>query len=65
MQPIFFGLCLVMQLMHSAESFSIWLHSLTSKGPNVDAEPNDGVRSQLMKIDFLIILNFPNHFVQG
>jgi hypothetical protein len=65
MQPVFSGLRLVMQLMHSAESFSIWVHFLASKGPDEDAEPNDSVRGQLMKIDFVIIQNFPNHLVQG
>jgi hypothetical protein len=65
MQPIFSGLRLVMQLVHSAESFSIRVHSLASKGPDEDAEPNDSVRGQLMKIDFVIIQNFPNHLVQG
>jgi hypothetical protein len=54
-----------MQLMHSAESFSIRVHSLASKGPDEDAESNDTVSGQLIKIDFVIIQNFPNHLIQG
>jgi hypothetical protein len=46
------GLCLIVQLMHSAESFGIWAHPLASEGPDEDAEPNDSVRSQLMKVYF-------------
>jgi hypothetical protein len=38
---------------------------MASKGPDKNVEPNDGVRSQLMKKDFIIIQNFPNHLVQG
>jgi hypothetical protein len=53
-----------MQFVHSAESFSIWVHFLASKGLDEDAEPNDSVRGQLMKIDFIIIQNFPNHLVK-
>jgi hypothetical protein len=34
------------------------------EGPNEDAEPNDSVRSQLMKINFIIIQNFPNHLMK-
>jgi hypothetical protein len=37
---------------------------LASKGPDEDAEPNDSVRGQLMKIDLIIIQNFPNHLVK-
>jgi hypothetical protein len=50
--------------MHSIESFSIWVHCLASKGLDEDAEPNDSVRGQLMKIDFIIIQNFSNHLVK-
>jgi hypothetical protein len=64
MKPIFSGLRLIMYLMHSAEGFNIWVHSLASKGPNEDAEPNDSFRSQLMKINFIIIQNFPNHLMK-
>jgi hypothetical protein len=49
--------------MHSVESFSIRVHSLASKGLDEDVEPNDRVRGQLMKIDIIIIQNFPNHLV--
>jgi hypothetical protein len=49
------GLRLVVQLVHSAEGFNICAHPLASEGPNGDAEPNDSVRSQLMKIYFKIL----------
>jgi hypothetical protein len=64
MKSIFSGLRLIMKLMHSAKSFGIRVYSLASKCPDVDVEPNDSVRSQLMKLDFIIFQNFPNHFVQ-
>jgi hypothetical protein len=50
--------------MYSAEGFRIWIQSLASKGPKEDVEPNDSVRSQLMKINFIIIQNFPNHLMK-
>jgi hypothetical protein len=53
-----------MKLVHPAESFDKWLHSLASKSPDKDAESNDGVRSQQMKINFEIFQNIPNHFMQ-
>jgi hypothetical protein len=65
MQPVFSSLRLVMQLMHSVESFGIRVYSLASESPDEDTEPNDGIRGQLMKINFVIIQNFPNHLVQG
>jgi hypothetical protein len=54
MKPIFSGLRLIMKIMHSAKSFGIRVYSLASECPDEDAEPNDSVRSQLMKIDFVI-----------
>jgi hypothetical protein len=65
MQPVCSGFRLVVQLMHSAECFGIWVHPLASKGPDEDAEPNDSVRRQLMKIYFKIFQNFSYHLVQG
>jgi hypothetical protein len=59
MKTIFCGFRLIMKLMHSAKSFGIRVHSLASECLDVDAEPNDSVRSQLMKIDFVIFQNFP------
>jgi hypothetical protein len=53
-----------MKLVHPAESFGKRLHSLASKSPDKDAEPNDGIRSQLMKINFEIFQNITNHFMQ-
>jgi hypothetical protein len=64
MKPIFSGLRLIMKLMHSAKSFGIRVYSLASECLDEDAKPNDSVRSQLMKIDFIIFQNFPNHLVQ-
>jgi hypothetical protein len=58
------GLCLVVQLMHSAECFGIWAHPLASEGPDEDAKPNNGVKGQLMKIYFEIFQDFPYHLVQ-
>ena len=42
MQTVCSGLRLVVQLMHSAECFGIWVHSLALEGPDEDAKPNDG-----------------------
>jgi hypothetical protein len=64
MKTIFSGLRLIVKLVHSAKSFGIRIYSLASECPDEDAEPNDSVRSQLMKIDFKIFQNFPNHFIQ-
>jgi hypothetical protein len=49
------SLCLIVQLVHSAERFGIWAHPLDSEGLDEDAKPNNGVRGQLMKIYFKII----------
>jgi hypothetical protein len=64
MKSIFSGLRLIMKLMHSAKSFGIRVYSLASECLDVDAEPDDSVRSQLIEIDFVIFQNLPNHFVQ-
>jgi hypothetical protein len=50
MKTIFSGLRLIMKLVHSAEGFGIRVCSLASESPDEDDEPNDSVRSQLMKI---------------
>jgi hypothetical protein len=65
MKAICPGLRLIMQLMHSAESFGIWTHPLASEGLDIDAESNNGVGSQLMKIYFEVHYNYPYHFIQG
>jgi hypothetical protein len=65
MQPVCSSLRLIVQFMHSAECFDIWIHPLALKGPDEDAKPNDNIRGQLMKIDFIIIQNFSNYLVQG
>jgi hypothetical protein len=65
MQPVCSSLRLIMQLMHSAECFGIWIHPFDSKGPDEDAEPNDSIRGQLMEINFKIIQNFSYHLIQG
>jgi hypothetical protein len=51
MQPVCSSLRLIVQFMHSAECFGIWVHPLAPKGPNEDVEPNDSIRGQLMKIN--------------
>jgi hypothetical protein len=43
--------------MHPAEGFAKRLHSLASESPDKDAEPNDSVRSQLMKKNLKIFQN--------
>jgi hypothetical protein len=48
-----------MQLMHSVECFGIWILPLVSKGPDEDAEPNDSIRGQLMKINFILSKSSP------
>ena len=55
MKTICPGLCLIVQLMHTVESFGIWAHPLALKGPDKDVEPNNDVRGQLMKIYFEIL----------
>ena len=52
MQSIFSSLRLIMQLMNSTKAVGKRLHRLASEGPDIDAKPNDSVRSQLMKIYF-------------
>jgi hypothetical protein len=51
-----------MKLVHSVEGFGIRVYSLASESPDEDAEPNDSIRSQLMKIDLVVFQNFSNHF---
>jgi hypothetical protein len=49
------GLRLIMQLVHSAESFGIWDHPLASEGLDIESESNNSVGSQLMKIYFEVL----------
>jgi hypothetical protein len=49
------GLRLIVQLMHAVEGFGIWDHPLALKGPDKGVEPNNSVRSQLMKIYFEVL----------
>jgi hypothetical protein len=53
-----------MKFMYSAEGFGEWLHPLTLEGPDVNAEPNNGVRGQLMKVNLKIFQDISNHLVQ-
>jgi hypothetical protein len=64
MKTIFPGFRLIVKLVHSVEGFDIRFYSLASESLDEDAEPNDSVRSQLMKIDLEVFQNFSNHFVQ-
>jgi hypothetical protein len=50
--------------MHATKSFGIRAHPLASKGPDKDVEPNNSVRSQLMKIKFEVFKDFPYHLIQ-
>jgi hypothetical protein len=34
-----------MELVHSAEAFTKWLHPLASESPDINTKPNDSVRS--------------------
>jgi hypothetical protein len=51
MQSIFSGLSLVMQLMNSTKAVGKRLHRLASESPDINAKPDNGVRSQLMRKD--------------
>jgi hypothetical protein len=55
MKTICPGLRLIMQLMHSEESFGIWTHPLALEGPNKDVESNNGIAGQLMKKYFKVL----------
>jgi hypothetical protein len=55
MKTICPGLRLIVQLMHSIESFGIWSHPLASKGLDKDIEPKNSIRGQLMKIYFEVL----------
>ena len=64
MQSVFSSLCLIMKFMYSAECFGERLYPLTSESPDVHAEPNNGVRGQLMKVNPKIFQGVCNHSVQ-
>jgi hypothetical protein len=44
------GLRLIVQLVHSAETFSIGTYALASESPYVNTQPDNGIWCQLMKI---------------
>jgi hypothetical protein len=48
MKTIFFGLRLIVKLVHSVESFGIQVYSLGLECPDEDAGPKDSDRSQLI-----------------
>jgi hypothetical protein len=60
-QSILSSLRLIVKFVHPAEGFGKRLRFLASKSPDKDVEPNDSVRSQLMKINFEILQNICNH----
>jgi hypothetical protein len=64
MQSIFSGLSLVMQLMNSTKAVGKWLYRLASESLDINAKPDNGVRSQLMKIDPKPLQHFRNHPIQ-
>ena len=64
MQSIFSSLRLVVKFMYSAEGFGERLHPLTSESPDIHAEPNNGVRGQLMKVNLKIFQDICNLPVQ-
>jgi hypothetical protein len=64
MQSIFSGLSLVVQLMNSTEAVGKRLHRLASESPDINAKPDNGVGSQLMKIDPKPLQNIRNHSIQ-
>jgi hypothetical protein len=45
MQPISSSFSLIMKLVHSEEAFGKWFHPLASEGLDINAKPNDSVRS--------------------
>ena len=65
MQSIFSSLRLIMQLMNSTKAVGKRLHRLASEGPDIDAKPNDSVRSQLMKVDPKPLQYICNNPMQG
>ena len=54
MQSVLSSLRLIVKFMYSVEGFGEWLHPLTSEGPDVNAEPNNGVTGQLIKVNLKI-----------
>jgi hypothetical protein len=61
MQSVFSGFCLVMQLMSSTEAVGKWLHCLASESLDIDAEPDNRVGSQLVKIDAKSLQHIRDH----
>jgi hypothetical protein len=58
-------LCLIMKLVYPAEPFGVGALSLASKSPDIYAEPDNGVRDQLMKVDLKLFQNFTYHLIKG
>jgi hypothetical protein len=48
-------LCLVMKLMYPTEPFDVSALSLASESLDVNAEPDNSVRGQLMEIDLKLL----------
>jgi hypothetical protein len=50
-----------MQLMNSTEAVGKWLHRLASESPDIEAEPDNHVGSQLVKIDAKFLQHVRDH----
>jgi hypothetical protein len=55
---------LVVQFVYPAETFEEWFHPLASEGQDINTQPNDSVRRQLMKVDPIFLQYTSNHLVQ-
>jgi hypothetical protein len=64
MQTIPPSLGLVVQFVYSAKTFGEWFHPLASEGLDINTQPNDSVRRQLMKVDPIFLQHTNNHLVQ-
>jgi hypothetical protein len=60
-QSIFSSLRLIVKFVYPTEGFDKQLRSLALESLDKDDEPNDSIRSQLMKINFEIFQNICNH----
>ena len=63
MQSLFSSLRLIVKFMYPAECFGERLYPLTSESPDVHAEPNNGVRGQLKKVNPEFFQDFPQSFL--
>jgi hypothetical protein len=59
------GLCLLMQLVNSTETFEICAHALASKGPNIDTKSDYCIRHHVVNIYLKLFQHFSNHFMHG